>query len=649
MTSTNRLIHSHSPYLLQHAHNPVDWYEWSNEAFEKASREHKPIFLSIGYSTCHWCHVMAHLSFENDTIANYLNDHYVCIKVDREERPHIDHIYMDVCRVLTGSGGWPLSVFLTPDQKPIYAGTYYPPNQFLAILTKIQDLWTQSPDTIAAQSSQIMAALEPTVNDPKAIDGSLIDTFYHQLAARWDPQYGGFSRAPKFPSPSNLFFLLDYASTKANHEALAMVDLTLRKMRLGGIYDHLGGGFSRYSTDRLWRVPHFEKMLYDNALLIMVYSEFYLQTKAPFARQTVEEIITYLVRDMHAPEGGFYTAEDADSEGHEGLFYTFTLDEINAFLKDNAPLFCDLYQITREGNFDGRTILNLAHPIAPEHQAVMAQCRATLLAYRNHRVRPAKDTKILTGLNGLVIAALAKASRIFHNHDYLELAENALLFIQKKMFVQGRLYARYHEGDAQFDAYASDYAYLIWGLIELHQATFHQPYLDQAQRLQETMVKQFYDTAQGGFYLSAKGLIHRPKEWEDGAIPSTNAIALYNLQRLSILFPDAPWTEQIQQTLEHQMDSLQQNPLAYAFTMKVLMNETKSPWHFVIVAPQANGYEPFLQLISQLPHDRYTVQTITPTTTYPLVHEKATIYVCQGHVCLPPVTTVEALQSLILN
>jgi len=491
----NRLVYEKSPYLLQHKNNPVDWFPWGEEAFVRAREEGKLIFLSIGYSTCHWCHVMERESFEDEEVAWFLNRHYISIKVDREERPDIDHIYMEVCQAMTGQGGWPLTVVMTPDKQPVFAGTYFPKRGrwgkpgLLEILKQIQEKWEVEKEKIVGVGMRVTEAIQlRQFSSGEDLSKATLDQAFQQFCNSFDPVYGGFGPAPKFPTPHNLMFLLRYWKMTREHEALAMVEKTLAAMHNGGIYDHIGFGFARYSTDREWLVPHFEKMLYDNALLAIAYLEAYQVTGNNRYARVAREIFTYVLRNMTSQEGGFYSAEDADSEGEEGKFYLWVPEEIKGILgEEEGEYYCRLFGITQEGNFEGRSIPNLILSCTDERAGLLKiddqellgmlelveESRRKLFIEREKRVHPFKDDKILTAWNGLMIAALAKGSRVLNNPEYSRAAARAVEFIWQKLRRQdGRLLARYRDEEAAFLAYLDDYAFLVWGLIELYEAAF---------------------------------------------------------------------------------------------------------------------------------------------------------------------------------
>ncbi len=581
----NRLIHEKSPYLLQHAQNPVDWFTWGEEAFEKANRENKPIFMSIGYATCHWCHVMERESFENEEVAELLNREYVCIKVDREERPDIDHIYMQVCQTLTGSGGWPLTIIMTPEQKPFYAATYLPPHGrggltgLVELLSQLAQLWKSDRATAVSAGQEVSDWIRKTPEpNPRVISDEVYTRAFRQYQGIFDSSYGGFGPAPKFPSPHTLFFLLKYYELNKDQKALEMVEKSLNSMYQGGIYDHIGFGFARYSTDRKWLVPHFEKMLYDNALLAIAYLEAYRITQKELYGRVAREILTYVLRDMTSPNGGFYCAEDADSEGKEGKFYTWTLEEVMSALgPEGGARFCETYDISKEGNFEGKNIPNLIHnPMGIELREKLESDRQALFALREKRVKPLKDDKILTGWNGLMIAAMAMGSRILNDKWYLEAAQRAADFIfQELRQKDGRLLARFRDGQALYSAYAMDYAFFIWGLIELHEAGADRLYLEAAKELNNDLLKLFWDTDKGGLFFygeDCEELLVRPKESYDGALPSDNAVATLNFLRLARITGNADLQKKAQAQFWLFSNNITEFPTAHAFWLLAALN-----------------------------------------------------------------------------
>lgn len=668
----NRLINEKSPYLLQHAYNPVDWFPWSNEVFEKAKQEDKPIFLSIGYSTCHWCHVMERESFEDNEVAELLNKYFVAIKVDREERPDVDHIYMNVCQTLTGSGGWPLTIIMTPDKKPFFAGTYFPKHNrmgmkgLLSILDSYGKAWINSREYLLNSSKRILSA----VNSSKTAANeefrhNLIQEAFSQFKYDFDSVYGGFGVAPKFPTPHNLYFLLRYWYSTKDESALLMVEKALDSMYRGGIYDHIGFGFSRYSTDRKWLAPHFEKMLYDNALLAIAYLETYQATKKSKYADTAEEIFTYILRDMTSPEGGFYSAEDADSEGEEGRFYLWTVDEINdVFGEEDGSKFCQYFDITAEGNFEGKNIPNLIElPSSVIDKEFINKNREKLFKIREKRVHPYKDDKILTSWNGLMIAAMAIGGRVLKNKEYTAAAENAAAFIYTKLIrYDGRLLARYRDGEAAFPAYIDDYAFLIWGLIELYETTFKPKYLERAVNLNKDLIKYFWDSQNGGLFVygsDSEQLISRPKEIYDGAAPSGNSVSALNFLRLARLTGDFDLEDKADELLKAFAGSINDYPRAYSFSLISLLFIQEKSKEVVIVSERQNDetekiidiineeFRPFT--ISMLySSENKNIAEIAPfIADYKSVNDKAAAYICKNFSCQAPVTDSELFKQML--
>ena len=559
----NRLGDEKSPYLLQHANNPVNWYPWCEEAFSVAKKENKPVFLSIGYSTCHWCHVMAHESFEDKEVAALLNGAFVCIKVDREERPDIDKAYMAVCQMLTGQGGWPLSIFLTPEKEPFFAATYIPktsrPGSFglLDLLSRISTAWNTDADRFRKSAADILSSLEHIWNEsPEGeLPGDIQEQTFAQLLGQFDDLFGGFGTAPKFPMPHQLVFLIRYGSRRSDPRVIRMVEKTLLAMAAGGIHDQLGGGFHRYSTDPRWLVPHFEKMLYDQALLSLAYTEAFQATGNPAFRQVAEKIFAYVLREMTSPGGGFHSAEDADSEGEEGKFYLWSQQELEEALSpDEVNLIAHYYAVEPQGNYTdeqrggytGRNILHRQHRLADlarklkisqeELQKRADDAAGILFRCREKRIHPYKDDKVTTDWNGLMIAALARGSRVYRNDAYLSAASSAARFILERLRREdGRLLHRWRDDEAAMPANLDDYAFFISGLIELYEATFDPLYLKEALSLNDDLVRYFWDETGGAFYFTpadGEKLLLRQKELYDGAIPSGNAVSLLNLVRL---------------------------------------------------------------------------------------------------------------------
>jgi len=600
----NRLQNEKSPYLLQHADNPVDWYPWGDEAFEKAKKEDKPILLSIGYSTCHWCHVMEHESFEDNEVAALMNANFISIKVDREERPDIDNIYMTVCQLLSKGGcGWPLNIIMTPDKKPFYAATYIPKQSrygrlgMMELVPRIGEVWKNNREEIlksADSATQSLAvATDPTrIQASEELDNTTLKKTFQQLESRYDPAHGGFGNRPKFPTPHNLLFLLRYGQRTGNQKAIDMVSKTLESMSNGGIFDHIGFGFHRYSTDKEWLVPHFEKMLYDQALLALAYTEAYQLTKNQDFKQTAEQIFTYVLRDMTSPKGGFYSAEDADSEGEEGKFYLWTEQEIIEILgRDEGELIINIYNTNANGNFTDEVSgekprTNILHLNKNPDQAAMAlgisrdeldkrisQSRQKLFDIREKRIHPSKDDKIITDWNGLMIAALAKAGRVFNNKNYTDAAEKAAVFINTELTKDGRLLHRYRNGDAAILANIDDYAFFVWGLLELYESTFNTEYLKEAISLNDQMIKYFWDAKNFGFFFSpydGEKLLVKQKEIYDGAVPSGNAVAMMNLLKLSRITANTKYETYANELATAFSTTLNNSPISHTMFMSGL-------------------------------------------------------------------------------
>ncbi|MBS4538376.1 thioredoxin domain-containing protein [Clostridium sp. D2Q-11] len=671
----NRLIKEKSPYLLQHAYNPVDWYPWSEEAFKKAKEEDKLIFLSIGYSTCHWCHVMERESFEDEEVAEALNKDFIAIKVDREERPDLDNIYMNITQALTGQGGWPMNVFITPEQKPIYAGTYFPKRSImnriglLDVLEKLSKAWKEKKNELIESSENIIEALNRSKGDIEGeeLDKSILEDIFEDNKRSFDPKYGGFGNKPKFPMAHNLLQLLRYWKDTGDKESLEMVEKTLQGMYKGGIFDHIGYGFSRYSVDEKWLVPHFEKMLYDNALLAFSYLEGYQATKKPIYKEVAEKIFTYIIRDMTSEEGGFYSAEDADSEGEEGKFYVWDPEEIKDILGDEeANLVCNYYDITEKGNFEGKSIPNLIKQdikIIDKSQEFKYRVHAytDMLFYaREKRVHPHKDDKILTSWNGLMIAALAYGSRILENGLYIKIAERAIDFIYKNLFNdEGRLLARYRDGEAKFLGYLEDYSFLTWGLIELYEATFKVEYLEKALNLMEESFRLFWDKDEGGFYINGhdgEKLVLRPKDIYDGAIPSGNSVAALNMLRLDKMAESERYTEKFRVMLKKFSSEIKDNPPAYSFFLMAYMYYLKSGKSIVISIKEKDDLfndmikeinEKYLPFISVVANDNSNkLQEIVPSIKYKkIIDGKTTAYICEDFTCNMPTNDLDNLKE----
>ena len=632
----NHLRNETSPYLLQHKNNPVDWYPWSKDAFEKARNENKPIFLSIGYSTCHWCHVMAHECFEDKETADILNEYFVCIKVDKEERPDIDIIYMNVCQAMTGSGGWPLSVFITPDQKPFFAGTYFPKPAFGRLLYQIHTLWETSREELVSSGVEIEKALSDNNRETGELSQSLIDKAFHQLEDAFDEPYGGFGFAPKFPTPHNLIFLLNYHQQTQTQSALDMVEKTLTQMYTGGIFDHIGFGFSRYSTDRYFLAPHFEKMLYDNALLIMSYITAYSVTNNDLYKEVAEKTAEYILREMTDKQGGFYSAQDADSEGEEGKYYLFTYDEIPSLIGNEAgEQFNEYYGITDKGNFEGKNIPNLLHN--PPQSDKFKDYIPKIYSYRKSRTHLNLDDKILTSWNSLMIGAFAMMHRVLGDDKYLGAAEKACVFIEENLCEGDTLYVSYREGKRGSKGFLDDYAFHIFALIQLYEASFEQKYLDRAIKLCKKAVNDFYDRENGGFYFYGddnEQLMMRPKETYDGAMPSGNSVMAYNLVLLSQLTEDNFFEDMADRQLKFMSGKAKDYPMGYCFYLWALSLHLNPPPHIVYALKETHQPFPFNSVVRVIKGGN---------ETYPIVNGHTTYYVCKGKSCLPPVNDLEEI------
>jgi hypothetical protein len=590
----NRLIHEKSPYLLQHAHNPVDWHAWNAETFAQAAAENKPVFLSIGYATCHWCHVMEKESFEDSEAARYLNETFICIKVDREERPDIDAVYMAACQMMTGGGGWPLSIFMTPDKKPFFAATYLPKRTrfgrtgLIELCQRVRELWALQPHQLAASADGVTGGLSRAFELSAAEEPGLrlLDRAYDDIAFRFDGRHGGFEPAPKFPTPHRLLFLLRCHERTGEPRALEMVERTLTAMRLGGIWDHVGFGFHRYATDAQWLLPHFEKMLYDQALMALACLEAYQVSAAPLFADTARDIFTYVLRDMSSGQGAFFSAEDADSEGIEGKFYLWTVAELREVLGAGEAEFWEpVFNVDPSGNFHeessgrktGANILHLGRPLSRWAQELglaaedlrrrWETARGRLFAARETRVHPLKDDKVLTDWNGMMIAALAAGARILGQPEYARAAARAAdLILQTMRGDDGRLFHRFRDGERAVPGQAGDYAFLIHGLLHLYRSTFELAYAEQAAALQDVMLEDLWDPAGGGFFsIDARqdDLPVRPKELYDGAVPSANSMSVLNLLWLSRLTGDSRWADRAQQMLRAFAGSVSRQPSAF--------------------------------------------------------------------------------------
>ena len=637
---SNHLKNATSPYLLQHAENPVDWYPWCKQAFEKAKSEDKPIFLSIGYSTCHWCHVMAHESFEDKKTAEILNQYFVSIKIDREERPDIDSVYMSVCQAFTGSGGWPMSIFMTWDKKPFFAGTYFPPKShygmpgFPDLLDVIVSQWNNNRRKLLQSAEQIITHLKSAESGDKNIDDEeLIKRAMQIFSESFDEINGGFSSAPKFPTPHNLLFLMLYAKHKQDSDALKMAEKTLLQMRKGGIFDHIGYGFSRYSTDKYFLAQHFEKMLYDNALLIIAYSAYYL-TNNEIYLDTAEKTTEYILREMTSADGGFYSAQDADSEGVEGKYYTFTLDEIiNVLGEEKGKRFAESFDITSNGNFEGVNILNLLK--SNDLESDFSEEIHKLYDYRKKRTNLHLDNKILLSWNSLMIAALSMFYRVSRNEKYLNAVVNAQKFIEENMCDGVQLFTSWRDGKHSEKSFLDDYAFYIASLIELYNSTLDKIYLEKAERFCDEAVRQFEDCQRDGFYLceaSYTEIFMNPKETYDGAIPSGNSVMAYNFVRMFQLTENEKYRKLTEKQFEFLSVQAQDYPAGNSvFLLSKLLYENP-PEHIVIAVKHKSDFQ---EIQKELPF-LANVSVVLDSVDYPLKNDKVTYYVCKNHTCSPP-------------
>jgi len=677
---TNRLAHEHSPYLLQHARNPVDWYPWGKEALEKARREKKLIFLSIGYSTCHWCHVMERESFEDPAVGAQLAADFIAIKVDREERPDLDQVYMRVCQTLTGSGGWPLTVLLTPERLPFFAGTYFPKESrygrpgLTTLLRNAAELWRTEPDKMAAQGSRLAAELARTspATGSSRPDAALLAAAATELSNRFDPEHGGFGTAPKFPSPHQLTYLLEHHRRTGTPRLLAMVEQTLDALRRGGIYDQVGFGFHRYATDARWLVPHFEKMLYDQAGLAVAYLEAYQATGKPAYARTVQEIFAYVARDLTDREGGFYTAEDADSEGAEGRFYVWTREEIlDALGPEEGELFARVYGVRAAGNFvepghrepDGRNILHLeqaweswAVALGVAEDALVERLEAArqrLLDQRGTRPRPHRDDKILAGWNGLMISALARGGAALGDADAVQAATRAAHFVRTHLHDGQRLLRRYRNGVAGIPGFAEDYAFLARGLLDLYQATFEPEHLREAIALAEHLFTRFAG-ADGGLYdtpADGEELVFRPRDVGDGAHTSAHSVALEVAARLALLTGDPTWRGRADRLLTAYAAEVQSYPAAFTHLLRaaalvvhptrevVVVGDPAAPDTRALVATLRGAYAPETSTLLVPAGDRAELETLAPFVAgMPPRDGRAAAYLCQNGTCEEPIT-----------
>ncbi|MGZ7108426.1 MAG: thioredoxin domain-containing protein [Methanobacterium sp.] len=688
---SNHLVNEKSPYLIQHMQNPVDWYPWGDEAFSKAKEENKPIFLSIGYSTCHWCHVMAHESFEDKEIGQLMNETFVSIKVDREERPDLDNIYMTVCQLMTGGGGWPLTIIMTPDKKPFFAGTYFAKKSGFGrpglkdLILNVKELWNTKPEEVSTSADALIDALHK-ISDTSSgdeLNPEVLDTCYKALSENFDDIYGGFGKAPKFPAVHNLLFLLRYWKRSGKDRSLKMVTETLDSMRNGGIYDHLGFGFHRYSVDQKWLVPHFEKMLYDQAMISAAYIEAFQATGEEEYKNTADKIFEYILRDMKSQQGGFYSAEDADSEGIEGKFYVWTKKEIIDVLgEDEGEFASKVFGVTDEGNFKeestgektGANILHLENSFEDmteifgiskeELKKKVLEIRNKLYEHREDRIHPHKDDKILTDWNGLMISSLAKGAYVFKEDKYLKAAINAADFILNKMLMNDGLMHRFRDGESAIEGNLDDYAFMIYGLLDLFEASFNVKYLKSALLLAETLLDHFWDVENGGFYFTAdyaEKVLVRKKEIYDSAIPSGNSIMMLNLLRLSQLTENEKFKENALDLEKAFSQTIQKIPTGFAGFLCALDFRIGPSYEIVIAGKKEDcetealieavkqNYIPNKTIILLLDGDNTSpLIKIIPSLEFKKIeNKKATAYVCSGGSCKTPTNNLNTFLKLL--
>ncbi|MDQ3684415.1 MAG: thioredoxin domain-containing protein [Acidobacteriota bacterium] len=676
---TNRLIHENSPYLLQHAHNPVDWHPWGEEAITKAKAENKPILLSVGYSACHWCHEMEKESFENEDIARLMNENFVNIKVDREERPDVDQIYMSAVQMMTRHGGWPLTVFLTPDLVPFFGGTYFPPEDrhgmpgFPRVLAGVADAYRERPDDVEQTAQEMLIELRHmgvTSASNEMLETSLLDDAFRRVARGYDSRYGGFGSAPKFPSSMSLEFSLRTFNRTGRTDAIEMVKHTCRRMAEGGLYDQLGGGFHRYSTDARWLVPHFEKMLYDNALLSRLYLHVYQVTGDSFFRRVAEETFDYVIREMTDESGGFYSTQDADSEGVEGKFFVWKIEEIKTLLgEEDAPLFCAYYDVTPEGNFEEHNILNVrpAEQVAEEAGVSVARLmeaiergRETLFSEREKRVKPGRDEKILTAWNGMMLESFAEASVVLDRADYREIAERNGRFILDHLRRDGLLLHTYKDGVAKYYAYLDDYAQAASALVTLYETTGSIEWLEEALRLAELMIKEFWDEEDGGFFFtgaSGEQLIVRTKDFTDNATPSGNSVAAELLLRLALLTERDDLRRKAITVLRLVREQVERYPSAFGYLLGALDFYLSTPKEIVLIGESEAAdtralarevWQRFMpnKVVAQAARADEQLSHIVPLLRDRIALEgRATAYVCENYSCRQPATTPEELAA----
>lgn len=682
----NRLLAETSPYLAQHAYNPVDWYPWGDEALRKARELDRPIFLSIGYSSCHWCHVMERESFENEDIAKLMNEHFINIKVDREERPDLDSIYMTAVQLLTSSGGWPMSVFLTPELKPFWGGTYFPPDDrfgrpgFAHILTQIANLYRTGRDKIEETAAKLTEALSERDTSTISTDlpgRDVMESAVEYAERSFDSEWGGFGPAPKFPRSVEISKLLRYYQRTKKANVLEMCEATLESMAHGGMYDQIGGGFHRYSTDKKWLVPHFEKMLYDNALLARTYLEAFQVTGKDFYSRIAREVLDYVLREMTSPEGGFYSATDADSEGEEGVFFVWTPEQVEEVLGEaDARTFCEYYSITTGGNFEGGTsIPHVSKPVeevagslnlsCEKLEEVLERGRRKLYEARESRVKPFRDEKVLASWNGLMISAFARGYQILEDPRYLEAADRAAAFIVENLYFSDRLHRTYKDGRCQFPGYLDDHAYLGEAFLDLYETTFKPEHLQFARELTDTLLEQFWDAGGGGFFFTAlhhKSLITRKKDPFDNATPSGNGVAALSLLRLERLTGVDSYRARAVELFKGVKPLVEKAPMAFSYTILALEYIFNVPVEIAVLGnPEAEETRKLLRVVYQRFLPNKALVAVTPPVdqamgeAVPLLAgkslegEKATAFVCRDYACRTPVTEPRDLERLLAS
>ncbi len=670
---TNRLLHESSPYLLQHAHNPVDWYPWHEEAFERAKKEDKPVLVSIGYAACHWCHVMERESFEDPAVAAFMNEHFINIKVDREERPDVDHIYMDAVQAMTGSGGWPLNVFVMPDGKPFYGGTYYPPKKvfnrssWMDVLQGITEAYKERKGEIEQQAESLTdhLKLSNAIGNSKggfSFDKKAMDLAFEHIMKSADKHWGGFGRAPKFPQTFTINFLLRYSFITGNQEGLDQALLSLDKMIQGGIYDQIGGGFARYSTDTEWLVPHFEKMLYDNALLVGSICEAYQITGNERYRQVIRETLRFVERELMHKEGGFFSALDADSEGEEGKFYVWQQEEIEQLLGQDASIFNNYFNVLNDGNWERKNILhtNVWLEEFAEQQAIntsdleklIERGKQTLLEERNKRIRPLLDDKLLLSWNALMNIAFSKAYAATGEEHYKAIAERNMQFLLANFSSEKTFFHAWKNGKAKHLAFLDDYAFLIHALLELAQVTANYDWLKKAESLTDYVVENFSDFESPLFFYTQKDqtdVLLRKKEVYDSAIPSGNSVMAFNLYRLSIIFDKRAWREKAEDMLSGFGETAVRYPTSFGFWLSLILEITYATNEIAIIGP--NFYERLRQVLSAyIPHS--IIMSAAAENDFPLLKgkgskEQTLIYLCKNYACQKPVESVAELKTLL--